>query len=513
MKSRTLTCITAMTLFAALAVPIGFAAQDDAVQANKPNHHHYKLVDLGTFSGPSSYLEIDNGVNGAPNQVVNSQGTVAGWGDTSTPDPYAPNCLNFGSDCFLPHAFQWQKGVLTDMGVLPGGDASTTAWISDTGLIAGQSRNGVVDPLIPGFAEIRAVLWKKGEIIDLGTLGGNESSAFSVNNRGQVVGVAVNTIPDPFSFLATQLRAFLWQNGVIHDLGTLGGPEGWALFINERGQVAGFSLTDFTPNPTTGFPTQDPFLWEEGTMLDLGTLGGTVGSPNGLNIRGQVVGASNLAGDVTSHPFLWTKTGGIQDLGTFGGNNGVAQHINDGGEVVGSADFPGDRIHHAALWRNRVMTDLGTVDGDPCSRGYGINARGQVVGGSSDCTTFLHAFLWEDGGPAIDLNTLVAPGSGLTLTQAGYINDRGEIAGSGVLASGDTHAFLLIPCQGDDESCEGENPAGVTQNSPAPAIQQPATATPANPALSDGASGMLDRLRGRRFPGLRTLGPGTGPTN
>ena len=152
MKSRILTCMTALTLFAALAVPIGFAAQDDAAQANKPNHHHYKLVDLGTFSGPSSYLEIDNGVNGAPNQVVNSQGTVAGWGDTSTPDPYAPNCFNpYSPDCFLPHAFQWQKGVLTDLGVLPGGDASTTAWISDTRLIAGQSRNGLLDPLIAGF--------------------------------------------------------------------------------------------------------------------------------------------------------------------------------------------------------------------------------------------------------------------------------------------------------------------------------------------------------------------------
>jgi hypothetical protein len=61
-----------------------------------------------------------------------------GWGDTSALDPYAPNCFNpFGQDCFLPLAFQWRKGVLTDLGVLPGGDASTTTWISDTGLIAG----------------------------------------------------------------------------------------------------------------------------------------------------------------------------------------------------------------------------------------------------------------------------------------------------------------------------------------------------------------------------------------
>ncbi len=511
MKSRILMCITAMTLFAALASLVRLAAQEQP-DANKKGHARYKLIDFGTFGGPSSYLEIDNGVNGAPNQVVNSQGTVAGWGDTSTlPSP--PNCFDvFESDCFLRHAFQWQKGVLTDLGVLPGGDASTAAWISNSGLIAGQSENGVIDPLV-GFPEIRAVLWKDGQIIDLGTLGGNESSAFAVNDRGQVVGVAVNTISDPFSFLATQLRAFLWQNGVMQDLGTLGGPEGWALFINERGQVAGFSLTNSTPNPSTAFPTQDPFLWENGTMLDLGTLGGTFGWPYWLNNRGQVVGASNLAGDVTFHPFLWTKTGGIQDLGTFGGNNGVAQHINDAGEVAGSADFPGNQIHHGALWRRGVMTDLGTVDGDPCSRALGINARGQIVGGSSDCFTFLHGFLWENGGPAIDLNTLVAPGSGLTLTLAGYINDRGEIAGLGVLANGDTHAFLLIPCEGDADGCQDENLTGVTQNSPAPAAQQPTTATPANPALSDGPTGMLNRLRSRWGQRYRLPGSGTGPTN
>ncbi len=341
MKSRKQNCFTAITLLAALAIPASLAADDDDGDHHH-KHHHYKLIDLGTFGGPSSYLSIDNGVNHAPNLVLNSRGIAVGWADTSTPDPYAPNCFKF--DCFTSYAFRWKKGTRIDLGVLPGGQNSSASWISDSGLIAGQSQNGVVDPLVPGFPEIRATMWTKdGQVINLGTLGGNESSAFSVNNRGQVVGVAVNTIPDPFSFLATQLRAFLWHDGAMQDLGTLGGPEAWALFVNERGQVAGFSLTNFTVNPITGSPTQDPFLWEKGTMLDLGTLGGAFGSPLGLNNRGQVVGTSDLSGDLATHPFLWTKPGPMQDLGTFGGDNGLAVHINDAGEIAGTADLAGIR--------------------------------------------------------------------------------------------------------------------------------------------------------------------------
>ena len=340
MKDRRLISVIAIAVFALLTGSTGLSAQDDAAPAKKAPHHHYKLIDIGTFGGPSSNLALSDGVfsPGAVNQVLNNHGTIVGWGDTPTLDPYGSNPLGcfspFSQDCFLPVAFQWQKGVLTDLGVLPGGDASDAVWISDGGLIAGQGRNGLLDPLIPGWAEVRAVLWKDGEAIDLGTLGGNESSAFSVNNRGQVVGAAVNTIPDPFSFYVTQIRAFLWQDGAMQDLGTLGGPEAWALFVNERGQVAGFSMTNATVNPITMSPTTDPFLWEHGTMRDLGTLGGTLGAPYDLNNRGQIVGTSNLAGDSTEHPFLWPGMNGkMQDLGTLGGSFGIALETHPGTRV------------------------------------------------------------------------------------------------------------------------------------------------------------------------------------
>jgi probable HAF family extracellular repeat protein len=454
MKNR-----TTIVMFALLSLTTSTALRLVA-QEQTTKLYHYELIDIGgTLGGPSSYLAGSNGVNDAVNRVLNNQGTVVGWGDTSTHDPFDPNCFNpFGQDCFLPVAFKWQKGVLTGLAPLPG-SASTAAWISDTGLIAGQARNGSVDPLLPGIAEIRAILWKDGEVIDLGTLGGNESSAFSVNNRGQVVGVAVNTIPDPFSFFATQLRAFFWQDGAMQDLGTLGGPEAWALFVNENGQVAGFSLTNDTVNPATGYPTQDPFLWEKGTMLDLGTLGGTFGWPYGLNNRGQVVGESDLAGDLTYHPFLWDR-GALIDLGTFGGSFGIAEGINDSGEVVGWATNENNQ-YLAFLWKDGVMTNLGTVNGDDCSLAFHINSKGQIVGISFPCASGpgpdTHGFLWQNG-IMTDLSVFAPPGSTLTFWGDGaFINDRGEIAGVRVLPDGDLHAFQLLPCDENHPNVEGCN--------------------------------------------------------
>jgi hypothetical protein len=123
-----------MTLFAALAIPAGLAAQEQQQQESKKEHARYKLIDLGTFGGPASYFP--NGFDG----FLNNHGTAAGWADTSTPDPFPAFCFN--PDCFVSHAFRSQNGVVTDLGVLPGGSSSQAFWISRNGLIIGNSQNG-----------------------------------------------------------------------------------------------------------------------------------------------------------------------------------------------------------------------------------------------------------------------------------------------------------------------------------------------------------------------------------
>src|SRR5439155_10600379 len=112
------------------------------------------------------------------------------------------------------------------------------------------------------------------------------------------------------------------------------------------------------------------------------------------------------------------RGGTLIDLGTFGGSNGTATALNNAGEVVGVADFPGDLLHNAFLWKNGVMTDLGNLG--VTSFAHGINSKGQVVGASrvSRVPSQVSAFLWESGGPMIDLNTLIPANSSLHLAYA-----------------------------------------------------------------------------------------------
>ena len=148
-----------------------------------------------------------------------------------------------------------------------------------------------------------------------------------------------------------------------------------------------------------------------------------------------------------------------------------------------------------------MITDLGTVGGDTCSTAQSVNSGGQIVGGSFDCGApeFAHAFLWENGGPVVDLNTLMAPGSGLTLVFAASINDRGEIAGDGLLSNGDNHAFLLIPCDEHHPGVEGCDYSTVDTT----ALPQ----VPASPDAPSRTSGHAFQLPRTRSPfGNRILG-------
>jgi probable HAF family extracellular repeat protein len=447
-KSRTLTCITAITLFALLALPLQLSAQ----------HTRYNLIDIGTLGGPAAH----GPGNGAGSQQINNAGVVVGTADTSTQDP---DC-----GCFVSHGFRWLKGLLTDLGALAGGKFSGANAINARGWIVGFSQTSEVDPVVGGPTG-HAVLWKDNAINDLGTLGtGVESAALYVKNGGQVVGGAtIDTSSDPFAFaglgpFGSPTHAFTWKNGVMRDIGTLGGPDSFAAggCNNQRGElVVGGSFTNSTANSTTGIPTLHAFLWKNGTMTDIPTLGGTFAFAQCTNNQAQVIGQSSFVGDVgcnpndllntcDEHAFSWNH-GITSDLGTLGGSFSTAFWLNEKGEAVGGALTSDDESFHATLWRNGQITDLGTLDGDCASIAWAINAKSQTVGQSFNCDTNTSETVLWDKGAIIDLQ--------LASADPLNINDRGEITGVQLPAGCDDtdvcgRAFLLIPCA-SGQGCEG----------------------------------------------------------
>lgn len=449
------------------------------VQRFDRQHARYRLEDLGTLGGPSS------SVNTGGQQIVNNGGTVSGAADTSVLDPNYPYTnpffASFGADPYIQHAFTWRHGALRDIGALSGVNSSYGLSVSDDSVyVAGISTNGTIDSLT-GYVEGRAVVWKGSMITDIGTFGGNESFASGANDRGDVAGSSANATADAYNFFGwgTQMHAFLWRNGTARDLGTLGGPDSYAGFVNQAGQVAGFAYINDYPNPYTGLPTFHPFLWEPRTkkMRDLGTIGGTaVFGLNDLNQPGEVVGNMTIAGDQASHGFLWNGKRLI-DLGTLGGSNSSANALNDAGVAVGDAELPSGcsgPAFHAALWRKGQISDLGILPGTSLSSAFAVNSRDQIVGFSSVCDySSVTAFLWEHGS-MVDLNTLVSYHPDFYMFWALAINNRGEIVGLG-MSSGNMHAFALIPCADNGDCSERANASSVSIQAkpvvPPPAIR------------------------------------------
>ena len=439
MKSRVWLWSIAI-LCATLARSSQLTAQNNP--QHHPKHHQYRLYDMGTFGGPNSY--------GSYGSITFSVAGVVGWADTTDADPYC------WVDCMAGHAFQWRNGHLFDLGALPGSGNSSYAYaINNSGLIVGVSENGAIDP-DTGYPSTTPVAWLNGHIFSLGGFGGTQGYAAMVNNRGQIVGASSNTTPDPYGGgqwfpTTTQLRAFVWENGRMRDIGTLGaGTDAWALYVSDSGLVVGRSYTGAT-NPDTGNPILDAFLWDGRRMIDLGNFGGDWSWPAWVNNKGQVTGYS-LSPAGTVHAFLWDH-GRLTDIGTPGEYSSGAFWINEAGVVTGFENLTGYNPA-AALWKNGRETILPILPGYDCwAQGNSLNNAQQVVGISQMCDGTSHGFLWENGDTA-DLNALVQPPSDLVVSYPLEIDDRGEIMSHALDAEGNTHAVLLVPSGDCDHDCE-----------------------------------------------------------
>jgi probable HAF family extracellular repeat protein len=339
--------------------------------------------------------------------------------------------------------------------------------ITKNGLVAGAVQIGDV---------VRAAIEYKGRAVDLGQPGlkGQNSMAFGANAWGQAVGEAQTDSPDPqgedfcgFAALGlvssgTTCLAFVWQNGVMNPLPTLGGNNGVANQINSQGEVVGMAEND-APDSTcpSGGPQKlefKPVVWQSRYVRELPTYPGDPdGNAPAINDFGQAVGGSGMCAAYNPilltnlqplHALLWDggKTIDLGNLGGTGHGDGImAVNLNNHGQVIGSSDLQGDASFHAFLWTHETgMQDLGTLQGDVDSAAIGINDNGQIVGVSLDANFNPRAFL-RQGLDLIDLNTLVPAGSALDLATACSINTAGEIVGIAFDNSGNVHAYLAVP--------------------------------------------------------------------
>ncbi len=361
--------------------------------------------------------------------------------------------------------------TVTDLGTLPGAASSMPTALNDRAQVVGVCSTG---------GQGRAFFWEKGKMHTLPVLPGFDPLSLwprAINNAGKIVGT-------DFGPNLNTRRAFIYDHGVIRDLGTPAGEYSEATDINDKNQVIGKSYTiviknkvehhvemsyTFVWNPATGFQKLNPSSNDFGEGV------------SAINNTGQIVGASmNLGVEearakraalppekrpyegsvIPSAAFIW-QDGKARNISPPQAWSSGSAAINERGDVLGGMSLYPDtdeiltssdaelakiedamrHSHHVFLWRNGQAQDLGEL---------GSIAAG-AFNNSEDVVGYVRlpngkgfrAFLWRAGKQYM-LTDLISPSDGWVLTEATAINNHGQIVGVG-LHHGLSHAFLLTP--------------------------------------------------------------------
>ena len=322
---------------------------------------------------------------------------------------------------------------ITYLGTL-GGNRSFAYGINDLGQVVGESKTG------EGYGyETHAFLYTNGIMRDLGALGagtlGEWGCAYDINNNGWIVGGSTYD-----SEYEDAKHACLWKpNGTITDLGTLGGEQSMAHKINNNGQIVGYSFIENWDWDRGGF------LYSDGVMVNIGTLEGRSTIANSINDLGQIIGESYTSNSYNA--FLWDN-GIMSNLGFYDEYGSSALDINNNGQIVGSVTFRrsgGGIVSQAILWEEGNMINLGYLE-NPESFATAINDLGQIVGFSRVVrgnSSHFHACIWDVDGQIYDLNNFFPSGY---RTHAYDINNNGQIVGYAELPGGtDYRGFIMTP--------------------------------------------------------------------
>jgi len=341
------------------------------------------------------------------------------------------------ADACAPALAAAPRYTISDLGVLPSGGWSTGYGLNAAGVVVGSGSSS-------NDGYYHAILWKAGHLRDLDPPTNSGSQASAVNNANFVAGTSLG---DAFG---TE-RAMVWAGRNRIDLGSLPGtPASEAEDINDANQVVGSVL--YTYDHTQAF------LWQHGTMMGLGTLGGRSSAAYGINASGQIVGGADTTGR-KQHAFLW-HDGAMTDLGTPPGwTMAIAMAISDNGRIVGTGTTAGGATR-AFSYVNGTWTVIGAIGADTISEAEDVNSAGYVVGfsrtsyegadkpdaeaESAPQADSEHAWLYANG-TLYDLGTLIPVNSGWGLVRADAINEAGQIAGTGWSPSGGQHGYLLTP--------------------------------------------------------------------